>query len=67
MVECQLPKLNTRVRFPYPAPSGSKVRFTPTFFVHSPVKAAHQSDIGAVYRHQMVCGCFCFLSPDFGL
>lgn len=27
MVECQLPKLNTRVRFPYPAPNRMPVPF----------------------------------------
>ena len=33
MAECQLPKLNTRVRFPSPAPQRrSKVRFAPTPF-----------------------------------
>ena len=32
MVECQLPKLNTGVRFPSPAPRRSKVRFAPTSF-----------------------------------
>ncbi len=32
MAECQLPKLNTRVRFPSPAPRRSKVRFAPAFF-----------------------------------
>ena len=34
MAERQLPKLNTRVRFPSPAPRRSKVRFAPTFFVY---------------------------------
>ena len=32
MAECQLPKLNTGVRFPSPAPRRSKVRFAPTSF-----------------------------------
>ena len=34
MAECQLPKLNTGVRFPSPAPSRSKrLSFAPTYFI----------------------------------
>ena len=78
MAECQLPKLNTGVRFPSPAPRRSKVRFAPTSFyargkkdVIRPLpcssfptatRCAAVGGSAALRMRRTPCGCLCWAS-----